>query len=849
MLRSSPSAGSNADAHEPSGGRSGRRRMLDWMWRHRAVLLLSSLGAVLACAIVLLLWTTYPTSNCAREQVTTDLQYLEIDWQRAIEIPSAATNWLNAESVARSRSRFEASDYRLYKLYSPSEPHQSQSREHRSEQRHSCVPVLFVHGHRGDARQFEPLISRIWNTSRKKSQQDSATIHETRFCFYTVSFGNAALPAFSASQIEQQAQFTLVSMVAINAMQSQSQSQSESEPDVNSAFPLIVVGHSMGGIAVSRAVQLMRKDQSQSNHQSDSQSIVKLMVTINTPHTRLPLFVDEAMAKLWNELHQFQDQINQNALQFKQSQTSVAQMNSTVEPLWLSLNSGPSDWLIDASLTQLPETSFTHSLSTSSVLGQSFKHDEVLYCIDSLDLIAALMQIQVNQFKSIDSLLEKKFQAQKQHQHQLALSQPHDSTLNLLSLNWRLHALAIIIASICLWQSLLVIDSIIEDRGKASLSQILHSRLQIVAAVVLVQSLLTGHSFQHWFGLGMRSAFAPSILTVSSSSLLGLCAVGVCHVLVQCLVAVLQSIRYCSSCCGRQRRSSASGDNRESHLAEVQVAPPLDDALHSPIQIQMSAPIPLLDSENRSTQSHAQQPQHQLVDSSNAASLDQSTDLTPLSERIDSAAAVATPAAAGSCCLQSFNRWTLFKCVVGLILLLRFPFWPYQITIVCCIQTLNHLMKQSAETDKPECQRALATQRQWVILYTLTLLIIKLPCMIEQASHTFVTGALVHWSDAIKVSPIILHCAWIRFGSLGLDSSPGPPCREVVSAPLRVNAGVFGALACIGLVLFVSLFVDFNLYRIVAAVQAIAFIQCLSVFLHALLRRNHPSRELPHSSV
>jgi hypothetical protein len=147
----------------------------------------------------------------------------------------------------------------------------------------SGVPVLFVPGNKGDYKQVRSLGA----VADQISQESKSKRHQLEY--FSLDFGEEA-GALNGDYLEDQAEFVNAAVSSILRLY---RKQARGDKKKLEAAPksVVVVAHSMGGIAVKYAFTL----------KSFHHGTMNTVITLSTPHTDAPLYLDKRLRQIYRD--------------------------------------------------------------------------------------------------------------------------------------------------------------------------------------------------------------------------------------------------------------------------------------------------------------------------------------------------------------------------------------------------------------------------------------------------------------------------------------------------------------------------------------------------------------------
>ena len=228
------------------------------------------------------------------------------------------------------------------------------------------VPILFIPGNAGSYKQVRSLASEAMNYWNNNIRPDSGAVEDGKVAldFFTVDF-NEDLTAFHGQTLLDQAEY-LNDAVAFILSLYHNPSRSRRDPSLPDPSSVILVGHSMGGIAARTMLTMP-------NYQANS---VNTIITLSAPHARSPVSFDSQLVKTYANINEYWR---------KAHSTRWGSDN----PLWhvtlISIAGGGLDTIVPSDYTSLaslvPEThGFTVFTSTIPDVWTSMDHLAITWC-------------------------------------------------------------------------------------------------------------------------------------------------------------------------------------------------------------------------------------------------------------------------------------------------------------------------------------------------------------------------------------------------------------------------------------------------------------------------------------
>ncbi|KAL8701576.1 MAG: hypothetical protein Q9224_000441 [Gallowayella concinna] len=236
------------------------------------------------------------------------------------------------------------------------------------------VPVLFIPGNAGSYRQARSLASETIQHYYNSVQQDKEALRAgaTSIDFFSVDF-NEDFTAFHGQTLLDQAEYLNDAVAYILSLYHDPR-RSKRDPGLPDPSSVILIGHSMGGVAARTMLTMP-------NYQSNS---VNTIITISAPHARSPVSVDSDLVRTYQRINDYWRE-------------AYSQKWASDNPLWhvtlISIAGGsldttvPSDY---ASLTSLVPSTHGFTVFTSSVPGMwsGADHIQTTWCVQLVRPIA-----------------------------------------------------------------------------------------------------------------------------------------------------------------------------------------------------------------------------------------------------------------------------------------------------------------------------------------------------------------------------------------------------------------------------------------------------------------------------
>ncbi|KAL8941570.1 MAG: hypothetical protein Q9216_002160 [Gyalolechia sp. 2 TL-2023] len=236
------------------------------------------------------------------------------------------------------------------------------------------VPVLFIPGNAGSYRQARSLASETVQHYYNTVQQDKVALKggATSIDFFSVDF-NEDLTAFHGQTLLDQAEYLNDAVAYILSLYHDSR-RSQRDPGLPDPSSVILIGHSMGGVAARTMLTMP-------NYQSNS---VNTIVTISAPHAKSPVSVDADLVRTYERINNYW-------------RDAYSQKWASDNPLWhvtlISIAGGsldttvPSDY---ASLSSIVPSTHGFTVFTSSIPGMwtGADHIQTTWCVQLVKPIA-----------------------------------------------------------------------------------------------------------------------------------------------------------------------------------------------------------------------------------------------------------------------------------------------------------------------------------------------------------------------------------------------------------------------------------------------------------------------------
>ncbi|KAL8969258.1 MAG: hypothetical protein Q9183_002083 [Haloplaca sp. 2 TL-2023] len=228
------------------------------------------------------------------------------------------------------------------------------------------VPVLFIPGNAGSYRQARSLASETVQYYYNTVQQNKEVLNTgaTSIDFFSVDF-NEDFTAFHGQTLLDQAEYLNDAVAYILSLYHDPR-RSQRDPSLPDPSSVILVGHSMGGVAARTMLTMP-------NYQSNS---VNTIITMSAPHARSPVSVDADLVRTYQRINDHWRE-------------AYSQEWASDNPLWhvtlISIAGGtldttvPSDY---ASLTSLVPNTHGFTVFTSSIPGMwtGADHNQATWC-------------------------------------------------------------------------------------------------------------------------------------------------------------------------------------------------------------------------------------------------------------------------------------------------------------------------------------------------------------------------------------------------------------------------------------------------------------------------------------
>ncbi|KAL8963308.1 MAG: hypothetical protein Q9193_000411 [Seirophora villosa] len=236
------------------------------------------------------------------------------------------------------------------------------------------VPVLFIPGNAGSYRQARSLASETVQHYYNTVQQDKEALKggATSIDFFSVDF-NEDFTAFHGQTLLDQAEYLNDAVAYILSLYHDPR-RSQRDPGLPDPSSVILIGHSMGGVAARTMLTMP-------NYQSNS---INTIITISAPHARSPVSVDATLVRTYQRINTYW-------------RDAYSQKWASDNPLWhvtlISVAGGsldttvPSDY---ASLASLVPSTHGFTVFTSSIPGMwtGADHIQTTWCVQLVRPIA-----------------------------------------------------------------------------------------------------------------------------------------------------------------------------------------------------------------------------------------------------------------------------------------------------------------------------------------------------------------------------------------------------------------------------------------------------------------------------
>lgn len=227
--------------------------------------------------------------------------------------------------------------------------------------------MLFIPGNAGSYRQARSLASETVQYYYGTIQHDKEALRggATSVDFFSVDF-NEDFTAFHGQTLLDQAEYLNDAVAYILALYHDPR-RSQRDPGLPDPSSVILIGHSMGGVAARTMLTMP-------NYQSNS---VNTIITMSAPHARSPVSVDAELVRTYERINTYW-------------RKAYSQKWASDNPLWhvtlISIAGGsldttvPSDY---ASLTSLVPSTHGFTVFTSSIPGMwtGADHNQATWCV------------------------------------------------------------------------------------------------------------------------------------------------------------------------------------------------------------------------------------------------------------------------------------------------------------------------------------------------------------------------------------------------------------------------------------------------------------------------------------
>lgn len=229
------------------------------------------------------------------------------------------------------------------------------------------VPVLFIPGNAGSYKQARSLASESAQYFYNSVQHDPKALKEgaTSIDFFSVDF-NEDFTALHGQTLLDQAEYLNDAVAYILSLYHDPR-RSQRDPGLPDPSSVILVGHSMGGIAARTMLTM-------SNYQSNS---VNTIITISAPHARPPVSVDAEIVRTYKQINDYWRQ-------------AYSQKWANDNPLWhvtlISIAGGSLDTVVPSdysSLSSLVPSTHGFTVFTSSIpnMWTGADHIQTTWCV------------------------------------------------------------------------------------------------------------------------------------------------------------------------------------------------------------------------------------------------------------------------------------------------------------------------------------------------------------------------------------------------------------------------------------------------------------------------------------
>ena len=146
------------------------------------------------------------------------------------------------------------------------------------------IPVLYLHGNKGHYKEVRSL-------GYTSDLVADSTKVKKRLEYFTVDFQEEA-SAFNGAHLQDQSEYVNIAVNAILRLY-RKQARGNKEKLKKVAHSVIIIGHSMGGIAATHALSLS----------SYRQGSISSIITLSSPHQQPPVFVDSALDRVYTDTY------------------------------------------------------------------------------------------------------------------------------------------------------------------------------------------------------------------------------------------------------------------------------------------------------------------------------------------------------------------------------------------------------------------------------------------------------------------------------------------------------------------------------------------------------------------
>lgn len=234
--------------------------------------------------------------------------------------------------------------------------------------------MLFIPGNAGSYRQARSLASETVQYYHNTILQDKEALRggATSIDFFSVDF-NEDFTAFHGQTLLDQAEYLNDAVAYILSLYHDPR-RSQRDPALPDPSSVILIGHSMGGVAARTMLTMP-------NYQSNS---INTIITMSAPHARSPVSVDADLVRTYERINAYWRE-------------AYSQKWASDNPLWhvtlISIAGGsldttvPSDY---ASLTSLVPSTHGFTVFTSSIPGMwtGADHNQATWCVQLVRPIA-----------------------------------------------------------------------------------------------------------------------------------------------------------------------------------------------------------------------------------------------------------------------------------------------------------------------------------------------------------------------------------------------------------------------------------------------------------------------------